>query len=383
MSTESGGTGILEALLREVGLGTQVGPDGEPERGTLRAIASGVIVLTGLVLLIPNVTVLLTPPPGLVGLVLALLGTVVSTGLVAAGYSLYHSQFTDRNAVRIAVWNVLGLVVLGLVMVGLFSFQTSSGGTVVERTFSIANLLAIGAAAHVVIGVYDARRVRAEELAAERRKLAVLNRVLRHNLRNEATVMLGHAETVAETAENEMARNSAETLLRHVETVGELANEADTVMSVYDRHGQGVKRRSLREDARTAVTAVAEKHPEAEIQADVPEELAVRADAALPAAIEELVENGIVHSDAEQPRVEIRAAREDNQVAIEIRDNGPGIPEAEYQVVTGDTEITQLTHGSGLGLWVAQAVVDASRGRLDFGLPDGEGGAVTLRLPAA
>ncbi|MFC6736794.1 sensor histidine kinase, partial [Halolamina salina] len=105
-------------------------------------------------------------------------------------------------------------------------------------------------------------------------------------------------------------------------------------------------------------------------------------DPALPDALEELVENGVVHG-AEEPAVTVTAARENGRVAIEIRDNGPGIPEEEYQVVTGDTEITQLTHGSGLGLWVAQAVVDADDWRLDFGAPTEGGTVVTLRLPAA
>ena len=382
MSTNGGSRGIVDALLREIGFNPDVESDREPDRGTTRLAASAIVVLTGVVLLVPNITVLLTPPNEAVGTVLSLLGSVVSTGLIAAGYSLYRSNFSDRNAIRIAIWNVLGIVVLGLVMVGLFAYQTDAGAQPVDRAFTIANLLAIGAAAHVIIGVYDARRVRAEELAAERRKLAVLNRVLRHNLRNEATVMLGHAEHIADTAESEGVVGSAETLQKHVQIVGELAEEADTVMKVYDRRGGGLEDRAVRSDAEHAVSAVADEHPDAGFSIDVPEGLQARSDPALPDALEELVENGVVHG-ADEPEVEVTAAREDDWVAIEIRDNGPGIPEEEYQVVTGDTEITQLTHGSGLGLWVAQAVVDAVDGRLDFGVPEEGGTVVTLRLPPA
>ncbi|WP_053947161.1 sensor histidine kinase [Halolamina sediminis] len=380
---ESGGSGgIVAVLLREIGFNPDVESDREPDRGPVRLVASAIVVLTGVVLLIPNITVLLTPGLGPVGLALSLLGTVVSTGLVAAGYSLYHSNFSNRNAIRIAIWNVLGIVVLGAVMLGLFAYQRNAGAAPVDRAFTIANLLAIGAAAHVIIGVYDARRVRAEELAAERRKLAVLNRVLRHNLRNEATVMLGHADQIAAVAEDQGVVDSAETLKRHVETVGELAEEADTVMSIYDRRGSGLEERSIRADAKEAVAAVADAHPDADLTVDVLEGVTVRSDPALTDALAELVENGVVHG-AEEPEVTVTAAREDGRVAIEIRDNGPGIPEEEYQVVTGDTEITQLTHGSGLGLWVAQAVVDAADGRLEFGSSTEGGTVVTLRLPAA
>ncbi|MBP1986072.1 sensor histidine kinase [Halolamina salifodinae] len=382
MASNAGTGGIVETILREIGFNPEVEADREPDRGVPRLLASAVVVVTGVVLLVPNITILLTPPNDPVGTVLSLLGTVVSTGLIAAGYSLYRSNFSDRNAIRIAIWNVLGLVVLGLVMLGLFAYQTSAGANPVDRAFTIANLLAIGAAAHVIIGVYDARRVRAEELAAERRKLSVLNRVLRHNLRNEATVMLGHAEQIVETAEDQGVADSAETLQRHVEIVGDLAEEADTVMGVYDRRGGGLEERAVRSDAERAVQSVADKHPEAEFSIDVPEGLTAQTDPALPDALEELVENGVVHG-ADDSEVEVDAAREDDWVAVEVRDNGPGIPEEEYQVVTGESEITQLTHGSGLGLWVAQAVVDAVDGRLDFGVPEEGGTVVTLRLPPA
>ncbi|MEF8800683.1 MAG: ATP-binding protein [Halolamina sp.] len=374
--------GLFGVLRREVGLDVPFEVDGEPDRGPARVVASAVIVVTGVVLLLPNITLLLTAPMTLVGTLLSLLGTVVSVGLVAGGYSLYHSRFSDSNAERIAAWNVVGLVLVGLVLLGMFSYQESAGVVVVEPTFTITNLLAIGVAAHVIVGVYDARRVRAEALAVERGKLAALNRVLRDSVRTEAAVLLGHTETISEHAETDDVRDTADTLSRQTDRLGELTDEAATVMNVYDRHGTGIEEHSLRDDTEAAVEAVRAAHPDTQIRMDV-SRLAVQADPALPDAIEELVENGVVHSEADEPRVEVRAAEEERWIALEIRDYGPGMPEDEYQVVTGDSEITQLTTDSGLGLWVAQAVVDASNGRLDLGVPDEEGTVVTLRLPPA
>jgi two-component system OmpR family sensor kinase len=82
-------------------------------------------------------------------------------------------------------------------MVGHAAAQNRLSGGIGPSIFTVGNLLAIGAAAHVSIGVCDARRVRAEQLARERRRTAVSNRVLRHNLRNEAQVLRGHADIVA------------------------------------------------------------------------------------------------------------------------------------------------------------------------------------------
>jgi two-component system OmpR family sensor kinase len=380
MSQSTGHTrlsAVIDAVLRETGLQTTVEPTREPDRGVARLVASSTIVLTGVVMLIPNVTTLVSLPDSAVGFTLAFLGSVISTGLIATGYALHRSRFSDRNAIRIAVWNALGVVVLGSVMLGLFAYQSSAGGNIVASTFSIANLLAIGAAAHVIIGVYDARRVRAEELAGERRKLAVLNRVMRHNLRNESTVILGHAENVVATAEGPAA-DSAATLQKHVAAVNELADEADTVMGVYDRGGRENGPQDVGSVVGSAVKAVRTAHPETTVDVDVEEALTVDADPALTAALEELVENAVVHTDSTV--VEVRAEHRGDEVVLEVHDEGEGIPQDERDVVTGARSITQLTHGSGLGLWVAHAVAEASGGALTFAEQDGA--VVRLHFPA-
>ena len=205
-----------------------------PRTDRRRLAASLVVALTGLVLMVPNVSVLVAGDQPAIGYGLAAFGTLVSVGLVAAGYLLYESSFSAINAVRIAVWNVLGVVVLGLIMILLLVYQQSLGVAVVSVTFTVGNVLAIGAAAHVVIGFYDARRVRAEQLARERKRIAVLNRVLRHNLRNEATVLLGHAENLVENLDDPELRDSAETIHERASVVGGLAADAGEVMDAYD-----------------------------------------------------------------------------------------------------------------------------------------------------
>ncbi|MDS0297626.1 hypothetical protein NDI76_02585 [Halogeometricum sp. S1BR25-6] len=109
-------------------------------------------------------------------------------------------------------------------------------GGVDAAAFTVGNLLAIGAAAHVIIGVYDARRVRAEQLARQRRQTAVLNRVLRHNLRNEAQVLTGHADIVAGAAGDDgtLARSAA-ALQRSSGAVSSLADGAKAITQAQER----------------------------------------------------------------------------------------------------------------------------------------------------
>ncbi|PSQ09256.1 hypothetical protein BRC95_01400 [Halobacteriales archaeon QS_5_68_33] len=80
-------------------------------------------------------------------------------------------------------------------------------------------------------------------------------------------------------------------------------------------------------------------------------------------------------------RVESERAGED--IRLRVADDGPGIPDHERSAVGESTEITQLEHGSGLGLWVVRWVCESCGGRLRFGESDLGGAAVVLSLTGA
>jgi signal transduction histidine kinase len=70
---------------------------------------------------------------------------------------------------------------------------------------------------------------------------------------------------------------------------------------------------------------------------------------------------------------------------VTVADEGPGIPENEVSVLRDDTERTPIEHGSGLGLWIVQQIVEAFDGQIEIDR-DPDGGfatAVTVRLQPA
>lgn len=355
-------------------------------RGPKRLVASGLLASTGLLLLVPNMYPLLRGAPTPIATVLSVLGSAVSAGLVAAGYLLYRSRFSDRNAVRIAAWNVLGVVVLGLVMLGHAASQGAVPNGLDTTTFVVANLVAIAAAAHVVIGVYDARRVRAEQLARERRRIAVLNRVLRHNLRHEAQVLSGYADIVAgEAGANDRLASSAATVKRSADTVGSLADDAKVIMQAQERGPDAYEPTDAEAVLGGAVDDVRSDSPSADVTVRAPDEsVSVLATGDLRRALSELVENAVEHgSTGDSPSVDASVRPDGDAVEFRVVDGGPGIPDHERAVVNGDAEITQLTHGSGLGLWVAEAVAESHGGELTLAEGDADGAVVTLSVPRA
>lgn len=353
----------VRSLAVEHGFGPP--PEAEPDAGEnrpRRAVACGAIAIVGLLLLVPNALSLSAPQFGPLGDAMAVLGVGISLALVAVGVSLYPSGFGTRNAIRISLWMLLGVFVLGAIVAAHAAIGTVGVGA--SGLFLAGNLLAIGAGAHVIIGVVDARRVRAEQLAAQQRRLAVLNRVIRHNLRNEATVLQGHARQIAENVADEQLRRSAGAIERSASVIGGLSSKAKLLNEVADRGPADRREFSLQTIVDRAVGAVESDHPDVPIGVDVPV-LTARADEEIATAIEELLRNAIVHG-GEEPNVRVRATRTDGRVRLAVHDDGPGIPEQEREVLMGEQEITPLTHGSGLGLWLVREVADASGGELEI-----------------
>ena len=97
-----------------------------------------------------------------------------------------------------------------------------------------------------------------------------------------------------------------------------------------------------------------------------------------------VIDNAVKYSA--DPVVGIRVFNKDNEVTIEIEDNGCGISkehlshvfEKFYRVPTGDIHTVR---GYGLGLYYAKQVVDLHKGTISVESKVGEGTTVTVKLP--
>ena len=219
------------------------------------------------------------------------------------------------------------------------------------------------------------------------RYFRVVNRILRHNLRNELNVVFGFASEIASNAEDDRTADYA----RRIETTGRrLADLAEGAAGIRRVVEEGTvsdpEPVSVGQVAAAVREECAERYPEARIDAAVPDDAVVRGDDRLRDALGHLVENAVVHARADAPRVEIGAERhpEGETVSVRVADDGPGIPDGVREVITGEAEVTQLNHNTGIGLWIVAWIVEAYGGEVAFGPGiDGEGTTVTLRLPAA
>jgi signal transduction histidine kinase len=217
--------------------------------------------------------------------------------------------------------------------------------------------------------------------AIRRQRLEVLNRFLRHNLRNDMTVIQGRAELLAEGVTDPALVDSAEMIVETGQQLAELsetARDIERLLSPEEVESRAVALDNLTQDL------VEEVPEEAVGESDVPEGLVVQtAGDLLETALRALVENAVEHNDAETPSVTVSASLDPEEtypVTLVVADNGPGIPEVERETVL-DADETPLRHGSGLGLWLVRWVVTRLGGELAITEGDPRGTTVSLKLP--
>ncbi len=95
---------------------------------------------------------------------------------------------------------------------------------------------------------------------------------------------------------------------------------------------------------------------------------------ALNATLRHLVENGLKHAGADAT-VSVKARREADRIVIDVRDDGPGISEANAQRIFEPFFTTARdSGGTGLGLSIAAALLRAFSGSVTL-VSDGRVGA--------
>ncbi|MFD1565743.1 PAS domain S-box protein [Haloarchaeobius amylolyticus] len=218
-------------------------------------------------------------------------------------------------------------------------------------------------------------------------RLSVLNRILRHNIRNGMNVIQGNATRLRNVSDAD-ERDAVLTAIE--DQAAELLKISDNAAAVRD-----LFQRDRHPDVACDVGAMLSRlasdfdddHPDADITVTAPEHVTAQADDRLETAIRMAVDNAVVHNDRPEPEITVSAtpiegANTGDWVDIAIADDGPGIPPQERPMVERDAE-TQLVHGSGLELWHIYWVAKSFGGEMRITDNDPRGSIVTLRVPVA
>lgn len=229
---------------------------------------------------------------------------------------------------------------------------------------------------------YDLTRSR-REIEHREQRLAVVNRVLRHNVRNDLNAILGNIELVRERHSLDAdARDRLAVAERSARDVVETAEKARTVQQTLA--DSSIEPLALASVVASAVGQVESSNPAATIEVTGADpSVTVLADSSLEKALAELLTNAVVHQPDDEPIATLTIRnRSPEFVTLAVENPGRPIPESDRQALRHGTE-TPLEHGSGLGLWLVKWIVDRSAGRLRFPDSDGERCRIAVDLRTA
>ncbi|WP_267639505.1 ATP-binding protein [Haloarchaeobius amylolyticus] len=210
-------------------------------------------------------------------------------------------------------------------------------------------------------------------------QIQVLNRVLRHDLRNRLSVIVNYARHVAETVDDPDLDDALDRIVTQSEELVETSEKARNVQRALDSAGESV---DIVELAADCLDAFEETHPGVAVERSLPATAPAKATVHLGMALEELLTNAVEHTQDGSPTVRVSVANTLSHVDLVVEDDGPGMPASEKRAIV-EGEEKPLAHSSGLGLWFVYWLVTAAGGQFAFEESDLGGLAVRLSFPRA
>jgi PAS domain S-box-containing protein len=224
-------------------------------------------------------------------------------------------------------------------------------------------------------------------LSTERDQYALLNQIVRHDIRNDATVIRGWGSQLRD----ELSADGTEALDRimaaatHTLELTEAVRDLATVVGTDDPTLEPV---ALRDVLTTELQRVRSNF---EFQADA---LDVRVDGSLPevdvlatsllsSVFTNLLDNAVFHNDADEIRITVAVDVGPETVRVHIADNGPGISDARKEAVFDQGEQGLESSSSGLGLYLVDRLVERFGGDVRLADNDPRGTVVTVELQRA
>ncbi|OYR57389.1 hypothetical protein DJ83_17045 [Halorubrum ezzemoulense] len=250
--------------------------------------------------------------------------------------------------------DVIGYEIDEIVASETISLETSAGVRQYDSQLSAVT----GPHGNRLGSVLSFRDVSDREISQQR--LSVLNRVLRHNLRNRMDIVKSHAEALPSNVEEHSS--SIIGAADDVVALSQQAKQIDQFVSAQESSSQV--------DLTQVVEAVLDRlsSTDVTVTTDMPETAMIATNQrAATSAIESVLENAVNYAASS---VVVTITTSEGGYCVIISDDGPGIPVAELNALDRGTE-DPLKHTTGLGLWQLKLAVMILNGDILFEIDNG------------
>lgn len=196
-------------------------------------------------------------------------------------------------------------------------------------------------------------------------ELDALNRILRHDIRNDMNIIIGWGELLEESL-TEDEQEPLEKILSAANNVIDLTKVVrEYAEAVVQNSDMDVKPMALSSVLQDEVDLRKEMFPHAEFH--LPDEIPqveVKANEMLSSVFRNLLNNAVQHNDKAEPVVNIEIESLGEKVIVRIADNGPGLPADVEESLVNEGENGISSSDTGMGLTIVQTLMDQYGGEI-------------------
>lgn len=203
-------------------------------------------------------------------------------------------------------------------------------------------------------------------LSAANENLRLLNSLLRHDLLNRLTRIMGYAEVGLEEKNPEFYRQILEAVQDSVRLIERVKN---LEVAFTEFRPEKINLREVIEEVVDRYGVSYEVHGGAEVLADV----------GLHSVIDNLVQNAIKHGKT--TRIDFEIVNRDNEVELRVVDYGEGVPDEIKEKIFEEGFST--ADSLGLGLYIVRKIVERYGGEVWVEDNPGGGAVFVVKLPKA
>jgi len=220
-------------------------------------------------------------------------------------------------------------------------------------------------------------------LGQQRDNLDLMNQMLRHDIRNDLQLVTAYADVLDDHVD-EAGTEHLHTIQESATHAVELTETARDLADVMRSSDDATKPVPLRTPLHAEIDEIRAEYPNAAItvEGSIPE-CPVVANEMLDSVFRNLLGNTVQHNDAPVPEVTVAATESEETVAVRIADNGPGVPDSQKDEIFGKGEKGLDSHGTGIGLYLVEQLVDAYGGSVSVEDNDPGGAVFVVELVKA
>lgn len=194
------------------------------------------------------------------------------------------------------------------------------------------------------------RKIYEKQLLELNDTLKVINKILRHDILNELTVVMSICELI-QTKDDKLKDKMIKTIYKSVNLIDKMRELEQAVTS-------GGQMKSY--DLQNVILEIVKNYPN--IESTVTGNCKVLADEAINSVVDNLIRNAVVHGKTD--KVDFKIDHDENYCTLKVTDYGKGIPQEIKEDIFEEGASFGDSRGSGLGLFIVKKVIERYGGTI-------------------